>query len=159
MRRDKLEIRDREIIEELLREGEYLVLSLNDPGAAPYAVPLNYAYEDGRIYLHSGLKGRKAELLRADPRVRFVVVPRARIATGPTPCKHTAHFHSLCGCGTARLLEGDSEKRRGLSVLSRRFAPDQEPGFPDKIVGKTMVIEIEVTEITGKRNPPPDEKE
>lgn len=58
--------------EDLLSANRYgrLGLSLDD---VPYVVPISYVYSDGKIYLHSGLKGKKLEIARKNPQVCFEV--------------------------------------------------------------------------------------
>lgn len=48
-------------IEEIIRKCPYCIVSITDPEGNPYAVPMNFAYQDGVIYLHSGPEGSKVE--------------------------------------------------------------------------------------------------
>ena len=74
MRRKDREITGRENIEPILRACKTCRVAMIADGA-PYVVPLNFGYtwdDDGlTLYFHSGLKGKKIDALRADPRVCF----------------------------------------------------------------------------------------
>ena len=39
----------------------------------PYVIPMSYVYHDGKIYLHSGGKGKKILYVTANPRVCFQI--------------------------------------------------------------------------------------
>ena len=41
-------------IEEIIRKCPYCIVGITDLEGNPYAVPMNFAYQDGVIYLHSG---------------------------------------------------------------------------------------------------------
>jgi nitroimidazol reductase NimA-like FMN-containing flavoprotein (pyridoxamine 5'-phosphate oxidase superfamily) len=56
----------------------------------------------------------------------------------------------VIGFGRARLLEGLMEKRIALSCIMRQYS-NQEWTFTDDMVSKTLVIGIDIDEITGKR--------
>ncbi|MHC1631759.1 MAG: pyridoxamine 5'-phosphate oxidase family protein [Methanotrichaceae archaeon] len=62
----------KEECEDLLSKSRVgrLCLSTND---IPYVVPLSYVYSDGVIYLHSGLKGKKLEMAKENPKICFEV--------------------------------------------------------------------------------------
>ena len=55
--------------EEILRKGEYGVLSTCGADGQPYGVPLNYVYEDGKIYFHCAAEGRKLDNIAVNSRV------------------------------------------------------------------------------------------
>ncbi|EPR39820.1 Pyridoxamine 5'-phosphate oxidase-related protein [Desulfovibrio sp. X2] len=156
MRKAHREIKDKQAVVELLHEGQVLHLALNDAGSgAPYVVPLSYAYADGRFYVHCATEGTKLDLMRADPRVGFSVVARYTLVNGPKACNATAHFASVCGTGTARILTDDAERRRGLDALAERLAPAAERDYPDEVLARTCVVEIVPERLIAKRNPSP----
>ena len=67
-RQDRLLSEERAL--ELLREGEYGVLSMASAEGG-YGVPINYAIEGDTIYLHCALEGRKLRAIAIDQRVSF----------------------------------------------------------------------------------------
>ncbi len=74
MRRKDREITGREDLEAVLQRCRTCRLAMTAEGW-PYVIPLNFGYtwgEDGlTLYFHSGIKGKKLDALRADPRVCF----------------------------------------------------------------------------------------
>jgi nitroimidazol reductase NimA-like FMN-containing flavoprotein (pyridoxamine 5'-phosphate oxidase superfamily) len=65
MRRSQCEIRDPDEVEAILCAGRVLTLATHD-AEGPYAVPLDYAYRDGVVWIHCATEGRKLDALRAD---------------------------------------------------------------------------------------------
>lgn len=58
MRRADKEIKSKNEIEKVLREAEVLRISFSEDNR-PYLVPMNFAYRDSCIYLHSAPEGRR----------------------------------------------------------------------------------------------------
>ena len=54
-------------IEEIIRKCPYCIVGITDLEGNPYAVPMNFAYQDGVIYLHSGPEGSKVEMVTKHP--------------------------------------------------------------------------------------------
>lgn len=73
MRRKRQELPREECLE-ILREGTSGVLALLGDGGYPYAVPLSYVYDGGKIYFHSARAGHKLDALRGCDRASFCVI-------------------------------------------------------------------------------------
>ena len=67
------EVKERELIEAMLRQFHHVNLGLHDTDGYPYVVPLNFGFEirDDRlyVYVHFMKKGHKLDLMKNDPRV------------------------------------------------------------------------------------------
>ena len=67
------EVKERELIEAMLRQFHHVNLGLHDTDGYPYVVPLNIGFEirDDRlyVYVHFMKKGHKLDLMKNDPRV------------------------------------------------------------------------------------------
>ena len=57
-------------IEEIIRKCPYCIVGITDLEGNPYTVPMNFAYQDGVIYLHSGPEGSKVEMVTKHPQDR-----------------------------------------------------------------------------------------
>ena len=67
MRRKDCEITDRAEIEAILKKALVCRIGLAD-GGEPYIVPLSFGYEDGAVYLHSAVEGKKIAMLQKNSR-------------------------------------------------------------------------------------------
>lgn len=131
----------------LLRRAEVLRLGIADADG-PYVVPVNFGYEDGRIYVHGARDGRRIAAAGAGARVSFEV-DEGEIVRADRPCGFTSRFRSVIGHGTARLLESDGDKRRGLDAIMRHYGSTGE-GIPDEKLEITSVTEIVIEGMDGK---------
>ena len=147
-------IENRGEMERILRDAPVGRLGLLTEDG-PYVVPLNFAYQDGSIYFHTGLEGRKLEAIRRNPRVCFEVDELLEVVPHEQACLFTAYYRSVFAWGNARLLDENAEKMRGLELLLKKYAPTAtyEPP-PEHALAIVTVCEIRVEEMTGKANLP-----
>jgi nitroimidazol reductase NimA-like FMN-containing flavoprotein (pyridoxamine 5'-phosphate oxidase superfamily) len=147
-------IEDRAEMEEILGRMPVGRLGLAD-GGEPYVVPLNFAYSDGCIYVHTGLEGRKLEMIGKNPRVCFEVDELIEIVPNEQACLFTTYYRSVIAWGAARLLEDADEKMRALGLLLDKYGKNAkcEP-IPEHALFIVSVCEIRVESMTGKANLP-----
>ena len=137
--------------EALLTSGKEGVLAVNGDNGYPYAVPVNYVYLDGAIYIHTTQHGYKVEAIQANSKVCFTAVLSSEINEADT----TTKFESVSATGDAVLLTDIGEKERAMEEIVRRLAPSNVAGGMatiQRLLPAVGVIKINVTELTGKAN-------
>jgi nitroimidazol reductase NimA-like FMN-containing flavoprotein (pyridoxamine 5'-phosphate oxidase superfamily) len=134
--------------QEILREGEYGILSTVSSDGQPYGVPVSYSYTGGVIYFHCALEGHKLENLSGNNKVSFCVVGKTQVL----PDKFATNYESVIVFGKAFEVT-DAEKHAGLLELLKKYSP----GFIDKglryIEGdshKARVYKIVIESMAGK---------
>ena len=151
-------VTDPEQIRHILDSGKvlHLGLSVHDE---PYVVPMNYGYtmEDGKlvIYLHSAVKGKKLEMVQANPRVCFNIDCDRMPFEGRVPCQYGMVYSSIMGRGTAALVEDPEDKMEAMSILMKTQT-GKDFTFEDRLVTIVTVIRIDVAEYTAKHRPLPE---
>jgi GMP synthase-like glutamine amidotransferase/nitroimidazol reductase NimA-like FMN-containing flavoprotein (pyridoxamine 5'-phosphate oxidase superfamily) len=153
MRRKEKQITELPEIESILNRAEIVHLAMFD-GVLPYVLPLNFAYKDGALYLHSSRKGRKVAILRARPDVAFSAHVDASLVVPADPidaCKYGMRFKSVVGHGRAELIEDEEQIKAGLGVLMARYG-DLDFEFNDAVLSKTLLIKVRIAEMTGKKD-------
>lgn len=135
----------------ILEGGKILCLALVQ-GDQPYVVPMNYGYREGKIYMHTGPKGLKMEILAANPKVSFTVMEAVELMSAPDPCKWDVRYRSVVGLGRATLVEDLAEKAAGLEAIARQCGYGGEMNFPPEKVRGLAVIRIEIDHLSGKQN-------
>lgn len=150
MRRKDREITELTAIEEILQDAFVCHLAMVDDGT-PYVVPLNFAYQDGTIYLHSAAEGRKLDILRKNNLVCFEMeVASTNIAkNGDEPCEWGTVYRSVIGYGKAEILEKTEDKINGLKIIVKRF-DGRDHEFPAGEVANTTVIRVPIDSMTAK---------
>src|SRR5512139_3273572 len=105
--------------QEILRAGEYGVLSTVSADGQPYGVPVSYAYTGEVIYFHCALEGHKLDNLNSNNRVSFCVVGKTTVL----PDKFATNYESVIVFGKAVEVTSD-EKHAGLVELLKKYSPD-----------------------------------
>lgn len=137
---------------DLLARAEVGQLATVGPDGNPYVIPVCFFYEDGHIYFHCALKGKKLDNLRSKPSVCFSVFEVLDMGvSADKPCNSWAYYRSVVASGKARILEGD-EKIRPLRLLAEKFAHGPVAEMPADSMGRTCVVEITIEEVSGKKN-------
>lgn len=158
MTKRECQITDEHQIRDILDGAKVLHLGLAVDNE-PYVVPMNYGYclEDGRLvlYLHSAVRGKKLDMIRANPKVFFEMECDLLPFEGAVACQYGLAYSSVMGRGNARIVEDVEEKKRAMSILMKtQTGKDFE--FNDRLVSIVAVIRIDVLEYTAKKRPLPE---
>ena len=155
--RREREITDPAQILDILNKTKIVHIGLVD-GDEPYVIPMNYGFtmEEGKLtlYLHGAKRGRKLDVIRANPKVFFSLECDVQPFEGDVACRYGTAYASLMGRGTAEILEDVEEKKAGLSQLMKSQT-GLDFSFDEKMVGIVSVIRINVTDYTAKCRPMP----
>ena len=158
MTKRELQVTDRDQIVHILDTGKVLHLGLAVDNE-PYVVPMNYGYtlegEKLVIYLHRAVRGKKLDMIRANPNVFFEIDCDLMPFEGRVPCQYGLVYSSIMGRGKAVLVEDVEEKKQAMSLLMKTQT-GKDFTFEDRLVTIVSVIRIDVTEFTAKHRPLPE---
>lgn len=118
-------------------------------GDVPYIVPVNYGYESGVLYFHTGPRGRKLELLKANPHVCFEVETDCELVRAERACACSMKFRSVIGRGLAEIVEDPAEKAHALAAIARQVGVSYEPSAGDPLM-RTVVVRIKIEDMTSR---------
>ena len=154
MRRSEREIKDQETIQAILGQSQVGRMATINRKGYPVIKPLNYLYQDGKIYFHSSQKGEKmADIRRGSPVCFEVDQPVAYVSARGPACSASYYYRSVVIKGKAALVNSRKKKRKVLEDLMEKYQPEGGyAGIGDEILAKTAVIEISIEEMTGKEN-------
>lgn len=129
-------------------------VSMCGPDNTPYVVALNMARDGKKLYFHAAKEGLKVDLLRQNPNVCVLFVPKA-VAV---PEAFTTHYASALVRGVAREVLDTEEGHHALRVICSRFSPEFGEETERRIANSPMAYTgvwcIEIESVTGKANPP-----
>jgi nitroimidazol reductase NimA-like FMN-containing flavoprotein (pyridoxamine 5'-phosphate oxidase superfamily) len=148
MRRKRQDLSETETIA-MLRSCTSGVLAVHGDDDYPYAVPLSFAYEDGKLFFHSAKAGHKIDAIERNEKASFCVTA----ADDVVQSTFTTHFQSAIVFGRARVLTEDSEKRYALQCLAKKYSPDYLEAADSAIDGdwkRVCAIELAIEHMTGK---------
>lgn len=137
-----------EEVKELLKKGEYGILSTVETDGYPYGVPVNYVYDGEAIYIHHVKEtGNLYQNLIANPKVCFTVVGKTQVL----PDKFGTKYESVIIFGQAKeVLEKKEEKLEKL--LDKYCFAYKEAGmqYINSAADNTSVFRISIEHISGK---------
>jgi nitroimidazol reductase NimA-like FMN-containing flavoprotein (pyridoxamine 5'-phosphate oxidase superfamily) len=135
---------------EMLNEAKNGVLAVNGDEGYPYAVPVSFAYHNGKIYFHSTSDtSHKIESIKKDPRVSFCVVTQDNII----PEAFNTLYRSVILFGKARVLTDAKEIEQGIMTIVKKYSGahmEEGRAYMNAESGNFCVVEIEVEHMTGK---------
>lgn len=156
MRRKDREVKDFEVIKQIIDECEIVRIGLCDDDMYPYIVPLNFAYEiDGEqiyFYLHGAMAGRKYELMKKNGVCSFEMDCGHQMELIHSVKDVTMRYKSVMGKANIEFLEGE-DKFRGIDIIMNRDERTRDFEYNKEVVPRTAVMKLTVTEYSGKINP------
>jgi nitroimidazol reductase NimA-like FMN-containing flavoprotein (pyridoxamine 5'-phosphate oxidase superfamily) len=117
----------------------------------PYVVPLCFGYRDGVLYFHTGLKGKKIDILKKNDRVCFEIDVDTAVLPDAQACKWSMRYRSVIGFGRARFIEDEEGKHRALDIIMAHYSGGSY-AYPSARLAKTAVIRVVVEKMTGKQS-------
>ena len=138
-------------IESLFLEAQVGRLATLNADGFPYITPVHFVYRQGKIYIHGLVSGQKIDNIKNDPRVCFEIDRMDHIIPHELPCEVNTAYQSIIAFGTAEMVEEDEEKIEILKTVVEKYMPTLSGRpFPENMLNGTGIIEISITEITGK---------
>ncbi|NMC15394.1 MAG: pyridoxamine 5'-phosphate oxidase family protein [Chloroflexi bacterium] len=118
MRRAAQQLSEAEALD-ILKGGSSGVLAVAGDEGYPYAVPLSYAYDEGKLYFHVAKSGHKLDAIARNDKVSFCVIGKDEVV----PDEFTTYYRSVVVFGRARILTDDADKRRAQRLLVEKYSP------------------------------------
>ena len=146
LRRLKQQLPEHESIE-ILKRGQQCVWAVAGDDDFPYAVPVNYVYSDGAIYIHCARQGHKLDAITRNPKCSICVIDKDDVV----PEKFTTYFKSVIAFGLAEIIEDRTLVIEALRHLSEKYSPGIDPTDEIAKFMKTVcIVKITPLQITGK---------
>lgn len=133
----------------VLKEAEYGFLSTVGEDGYPYGIPVNYVYENGKIYFHGTcFMGHKNQNIAFCNKVCFSIARNTSVVAD----KFFSKFESVVAFGTIEEIF-EEEKMSAMKVLLQKYSGDfMEAGikYLESAAEKISVFAITVERVTGK---------
>ena len=149
--RRKKQALSKEDCQAVLNRGTSGVLALAGDDGYPYAVPLSYLYEDGKLLFHCAKAGHKTDAIARCDKASFCVVDQDQVV----PEEYTTYFRSVIAFGRVRVIEDDGEKRAAVEKLAVKYHPGDTQANRDRYIDKEWaplcMLEMTVEHLSGKQ--------
>jgi len=142
-------ITDPKVVEEILSAASVCRVGfcLDD---VPYVVPMNFAFSDPFVYIHTGTAGRKLDIIAKNENVCFEVDIDHELKMSQSPCACGMRYRSVIGFGKASVVEERRETVEALDALVERYGGPASSEYPDEVLEKTVVIRIKLDSLTAR---------
>lgn len=155
MRRKDREVTDDKKINEIIRKSRVCRVGFNNNGEV-YIVPLNFGFidNDGKrtFYFHGAKEGRKADLVKQNPKVGFELDTDFELWEGKLACEFSAGFQSVIGTGTISMVEVLEDKKAALTEIMTNIAGERKWEFNEKLIEVAAVFRLDVEAISCKEH-------
>jgi nitroimidazol reductase NimA-like FMN-containing flavoprotein (pyridoxamine 5'-phosphate oxidase superfamily) len=151
MRRHDKEIKDRKVIDSILENAGICRLGLVDNGEA-YIVPVNYAYKEGTIYIHSAPHGRKMDIIRMNKFVSFEITGSEEIIVNEVPCEWSAKYRSVMGTGIITIENNPDLKKAGMDLIMMKYGAKGELSYDEGSFSRMVLLKLRINAVTGKQS-------
>lgn len=135
--------------EDVLRTGEYGILSTTNSVGYPYGIPLNFAFDGRTIYFHGAKDaGEKFFAFERSSKACFTVVRNSQVH----PEQFSSAFESCIVFGRVRKAENP---RTGLQRLIEKYSPEfleEGEAYIDRAISHTAVFQFDIENVCGKRH-------
>lgn len=147
MRRFRQQITEEECIE-ILKSEPRGILAVHGEDGYPYALPIDFLYEDGKIYFHCAKEGHKIDALKKDERVSFCVYDKGFRKEGDW----ALNIKSVILFGRIRFVEDREESIALVRKLALKYYPTPEGAEEEvrKAGSRVQMLEMTIDHMTGK---------
>ena len=149
MRRRRQQLSTEEAVA-ILQKSTAGTLALLGDNDYPYAVPLSYVYQDGRIYFHSALTGHKVDAVRKNEKASFCVIEQDDVQ----PKKYTTFYRSVIAFGRVHVVDDEAEKMCMARMLGNRYNPNDDVALSRELesgLSRMLMIRLDIEHLTGKQ--------
>ena len=154
------EIKDKQLIEEILDNAEYGTLALCVDNK-PYSVPINFVTYNNELYFHGAKKGKKIDMIKQNSYASFSVVedlsllPSYFSSDKGDACPATQLFQSVIIDGTIAFIDTYDEKAQALQALMEKLQKEGkyiplDHAMYEKAINATSIYKLIPQEIKAK---------
>ncbi len=135
----------------VLKNGKFCHLSMA-VNNEPYCVTVNFGYDDDFLYFHSSRKGRKVDMITANPNVCFEINYGGEIYSNKQACNWGTKFRSVIGFGKAELLADHNDKICALKEIMHKYSGTYDHEFNEHMIAHTNIYRISLKNVSAKQN-------
>lgn len=136
---------------DILKNAKTGVLALSGDDGYPYAVPVNFALEGNKIYIHCAKEGHKIDSIRRSDKASFCVVSEDEVI----PEHFTTHFRSVICFGRVNIIDDEAAMLHDVTVIADKYSPNMPEARDAEIKREwsgLSIIEFTIEHITAKES-------
>jgi uncharacterized protein len=148
MRRKDKEIKDKKIINDIIKNAKICRIALSDKNK-PYVISMCFGYEDNSFYFHSANEGRKLDILRTNPNICVEISADYELVTSGKACDFGMKYRSIIASGKAVFIDDLAGKKKALEIIMNQYS-NMEFDINESAIQKITVFKAVIAEMSCK---------
>jgi nitroimidazol reductase NimA-like FMN-containing flavoprotein (pyridoxamine 5'-phosphate oxidase superfamily) len=138
-------------IESIIHSCKHCVVSTVSPEGLPYSVPMNFAYNDGQIILHSAPTGTHLQNIEHNNNICVVFCSDGTLVYQhkEVACSYRMRAESVICFGKVRFVEDIEDKMLLMNKLMAHYTQN-EFKYSKPAIGNVKVWVMDIEKMTGK---------
>jgi uncharacterized protein len=139
-------------IDKIIDDCQALTMSMVDDAGMPYAVPMNFAYKDGYIYLHGAPAGKKMGILEKNPNVvlSFFTGLQLSKVNEDVACSYGMKYKSVLLFGKVEFIEDFDQKMELLNEVMAKYTGRKNFEYNAPAVNNVAVFRVKIEKSDGR---------
>lgn len=137
-------ITDQSVIDEVAKACDVCFVAMVDENNKPYNIGMNFGYHQGIIYLHSGPKGRKLDILRNNPHVCVTMSTAHQMyhQSEDVACSYGMKYKSILVKGRVEFIEDLDTKVEVLSAIMRQYTGREDYRYSQPALKNVTIMKV-----------------
>ena len=148
MRRNGQQLSEEESVD-ILKNATSGTLALIGDNGFPYAVPISYAYNNGKLYFHSAPTGHKIDAIKQCNKASFCIIAQDNVL----PEKYTTEYRSVIAFGNVYIVDNEEEKLFAARLIGNKYYPNHNETLQNELekgFARMLIIGFDIVHLTGK---------
>lgn len=138
-------------IEGIIGKCKFCIAGLNGKDGYPYLFPMNFAYTNGKIILHSAPQGSHIELIELDNRITITFCTDGDLVyqNKNVACSYRMNSKSVICRGKVNFIEDLQEKEKYLNEIMKHYT-DKSFGYSEPALKNVKLWVVKINEMTAR---------
>jgi uncharacterized protein len=151
MRRKDRQIENLTEVMQILQKADVCRIALSDDNV-PYMVTMNFGLgkKGTSLYFHSAFEGKKIDILKKNNLVCFQTDIDHELILHAKSCGCSMKYQSVVGMGRISFVSDTTEKIEALQAIMTHYTQKSEHIFKEELVERTLIMRLDIEEVSGK---------
>lgn len=139
-------------IDQIINGSIVCHLAMIDNEGLPYVIPLNFGYQEGRLYIHCAPEGKKIEIWKHNPKVciAFSTDYEMRIQNEKVACSYSMKYRSVLVHGEVTPILELDRKMQVLNFVMEKYAGKSDYSYSKPALENVTVFEIKIDRVESR---------
>lgn len=146
-----IELNEQEASLKVISQSDICYVGMVDKDNTPYVIPMNFGYQEGVLYLHSGPTGSCIDILNVNSAVciTFSIDHELVFQHPKVACSYRMKAKSAICRGKVLFIEDMEQKREALNIIMRHYS-DKTFEYSDPAVSNVKIWKVPIESMTAR---------